>query len=160
MQILKRQIISISIHAAREGGDTLANRVIGDIGISIHAAREGGDIISRRTKTQHQTFQSTPPVKAATCLTFVMPVDALFQSTPPVKAATRANSMRHSTARFQSTPPVKAATVNSTSGRKTNRLFQSTPPVKAATINVRTDNCDTEISIHAAREGGDYLLFP
>ena len=34
----------ISIHAAREGGDeTLANRVIGDIGISIHAAREGGD---------------------------------------------------------------------------------------------------------------------
>ena len=37
--------ISISIHAAREGGDTgRPSMVIYDLVISIHAAREGGDL--------------------------------------------------------------------------------------------------------------------
>ena len=34
-------------------------------------------------------------------------------------------------------------------------LFQSTPPVKAATIIMSTLNDGWNISIHAAREGGD-----
>ena len=38
------------------------------------------------------------------------------------------------------------------------RRFQSTPPVKAATCAVySTDELTPEISIHAAREGGDFL---
>ena len=35
--------------------------------------------------------------------------------------------------------------------------FQSTPPVKAATFNPLNDVDYTEISIHAAREGGDVI---
>ena len=35
------------------------------------------------------------------------------------------------------------------------RLFQSTPPVKAATRNEKERTPFTDISIHAAREGGD-----
>ena len=35
--------VSISIHAAREGGDINRNRVVARRKISIHAAREGGD---------------------------------------------------------------------------------------------------------------------
>ena len=56
----------ISIHAAREGGDAGAFFEIERGKISIHAAREGGD--SRRTRhlSRSLTFQSTPPVKAAT----------------------------------------------------------------------------------------------
>ena len=55
---------------------------------------------------------------------------------------------------FQSTPPVKAATLRSmTSGQYWK--FQSTPPVKAATVYGELYYPDTEISIHAAREGGD-----
>ena len=55
---------------------------------------------------------------------------------------------------FQSTPPVKAAT------RKAlmpdgGAVFQSTPPVKAATYGTSTCRIVTDISIHAAREGGD-----
>ena len=34
--------------------------------------------------------------------------------------------------------------------------FQSTPPVKAATRQICVIACDLGISIHAAREGGDY----
>ena len=77
-----------------------------------------------------------------------------FQSTPPVKAATRADIIRDFTARFQSTPPVKAATsTNSSNGAFC--LFQSTPPVKAATLFRKIYLQTGQISIHAAREGGD-----
>ena len=36
------------------------------------------------------------------------------------------------------------------------RVFQSTPPVKAATFPVSLSVQSAIISIHAAREGGDY----
>ena len=42
--------ITISIHAAREGGDVVAILFAGGIIISIHAAREGGD------NTRHRNF--------------------------------------------------------------------------------------------------------
>ena len=55
---------------------------------------------------------------------------------------------------FQSTPPVKAATA----GWKAlgySVKFQSTPPVKAATFQFFAFAPRRDISIHAAREGGD-----
>ena len=55
---------------------------------------------------------------------------------------------------FQSTPPVKAATV-SIFASKIYYRFQSTPPVKAATQAALNAAGYTDISIHAAREGGD-----
>ena len=36
------------------------------------------------------------------------------------------------------------------------QVFQSTPPVKAATRKLRDRRWAGRISIHAAREGGDY----
>ena len=39
---------SISIHAAREGGDVSKPPVAHFRNISIHAAREGGDLLQRR----------------------------------------------------------------------------------------------------------------
>ena len=56
----------ISIHAAREGGDVLAINQFGFAVISIHAAREGGDFIVSAFNSLGLSFQSTPPVKAAT----------------------------------------------------------------------------------------------
>ena len=55
---------------------------------------------------------------------------------------------------FQSTPPVKAATSCFLPSPPTKE-FQSTPPVKAATIRFRGGGLTYDISIHAAREGGD-----
>ena len=100
-------------------------------------------------------FQSTPPVKAATCTHGINTIMLKFQSTPPVKAATSSRSCGlaasdisihaareggDTTATgcevqnmiFQSTPPVKAATENP-QNTYTPTEFQSTPPVKAAT---------------------------
>ena len=79
--------------------------------ISIHAAREGGDVVENATTQFSVAFQSTPPVKAATLLAvysrkvkpisihaareggdlfrfYMTPSEFEFQSTPPVKAAT------------------------------------------------------------------------
>ena len=57
--------------------------------ISIHAAREGGDFLQHFNPFCIFSFQSTPPVKAATKnLHKMAQEDAAFQSTPPVKAAT------------------------------------------------------------------------
>ncbi len=56
----------ISIHAAREGGDSLKTSLFRNILISIHAAREGGDLVKLFYQKKQNIFQSTPPVKAAT----------------------------------------------------------------------------------------------
>ena len=56
----------ISIHAAREGGDQARARLPLLLSISIHAAREGGDLLSIFYTLMVKSFQSTPPVKAAT----------------------------------------------------------------------------------------------
>ena len=80
------------------------------VAISIHAAREGGDFCRRERSFCILSFQSTPPVKAATRKTITDVVAFVFQSTPPVKAATLRRSFRRLSSKFQSTPPVKAAT--------------------------------------------------
>ena len=56
----------ISIHAAREGGDSGLDADKLDGQISIHAAREGGDYYRLLFILNGRLFQSTPPVKAAT----------------------------------------------------------------------------------------------
>ena len=56
--------------------------------ISIHAAREGGDQKLRLWWIHMLVFQSTPPVKAATLCNSSYSIRVGFQSTPPVKAAT------------------------------------------------------------------------
>ena len=59
---------TISIHAAREGGDSSGMSFPNKCNISIHAAREGGDIMRTLVIIKFVIFQSTPPVKAATSL--------------------------------------------------------------------------------------------
>ena len=59
-------VTCISIHAAREGGDAYACVTVHLKRISIHAAREGGDLSASQFCVKRETFQSTPPVKAAT----------------------------------------------------------------------------------------------
>ena len=62
----KMRVYIISIHAAREGGDVYITCLINVVCISIHAAREGGDTTVGHERLAAFLFQSTPPVKAAT----------------------------------------------------------------------------------------------
>ena len=73
-----------------------------------------------------------------------------------MKAATPSHIPMMRPGRFQSTPPVKAATGKFASSPVTS-VFQSTPPVKAATLAFCNIGRGQEISIHAAREGGDNI---
>ena len=171
------KVTCISIHAAREGGDLTAQAVPAANAISIHAAREGGDSADRCGGGCKRAFQSTPPVKAATSTYYFDCPSVVFQSTPPVKAATvpadegsfcvnisihaareggdfTTAQAKATCCRFQSTPPVKAATLRR-DFRRTEQEFQSTPPVKAATDAAGVLSDAFDISIHAAREGGD-----
>ena len=68
-------IAHISIHAAREGGDANAVERLQRARISIHAAREGGDARARTMRSSSFGFQSTPPVKAATVLAAAFNMD-------------------------------------------------------------------------------------
>ena len=88
LQVIGSRKQGISIHAAREGGDQYGNVTSTAIVISIHAAREGGDDVAHTRNAFRFRFQSTPPVKAATCLGVIIKASKGFQSTPPVKAAT------------------------------------------------------------------------
>ena len=85
----KQYLLGISIHAAREGGDHDVFQPWAEFVISIHAAREGGDEVFRDIAELACSFQSTPPVKAATYYAYAYSNrNSEFQSTPPVKAAT------------------------------------------------------------------------
>ena len=64
--------MAISIHAAREGGDMVWYCYNSVNMISIHAAREGGDDVTDDFKKIIKTFQSTPPVKAATAAPYLV----------------------------------------------------------------------------------------
>ncbi len=57
----------ISIHAPREGGDSIINsRLSTRRSISIHAPREGGDVSCAGNPAGTNIFQSTPPARGAT----------------------------------------------------------------------------------------------
>ena len=58
---------AISIHAPREGGDAQISRNTPSIlRISIHAPREGGDLGLISAGNTRNVFQSTPPARGAT----------------------------------------------------------------------------------------------
>ena len=131
---MRSKATCISIHAAREGGDLDDLRLaIRAAQISIHAAREGGDEDDR--------------------------IYSMWELDISIHAAReggdlRVRRFRRPQLQFQSTPPVKAATITQLP-RIYRSKFQSTPPVKAATSQNSPPPLARDISIHAAREGGD-----
>ena len=124
--------------------------------ISIHAAREGGDSNHAFACVHRPKFQSTPPVKAATlcppknrqCASISIHAareggDAVAWYIPPLPLCISIHAAREG-------GDVPDCRINVTADR-----FQSTPPVKAATNQQRQRRNYKQISIHAAREGGD-----
>ena len=148
-------VTCISIHAAREGGDAYACVTVHLKRISIHAAREGGDLSASQFCVKRETFQSTPPVKAAT-LAFC---DVGCGQEISIHAAREGGDDVWGQILAKLDISIHAAREG---GDVTLPLFipmperfQSTPPVKAATVTELRDPRYIKISIHAAREGGD-----
>ena len=62
----------MSIHAPREGGDSVLHRPLLYGCISIHAPREGGDFKPLTDDPFADRFQSTPPARGATAAAFLL----------------------------------------------------------------------------------------
>ena len=124
--------------------------------ISIHAAREGGD--SQLTPNAAETAQFHPRRPSRRRRRQGVPNYGrkLFQSTPPVKAATLFSIFAFTGSEIS----IHAAREGGDQRRCYSLgcvcTFQSTPPVKAATQQIRQCLQFRHISIHAAREGGDF----
>ena len=171
-------VIPISIHAPREGGDSyifpppcLYNKNFNPrpprggrlaVGrnpgqhqhISIHAPREGGDSHDRHQLLQRDDFNPRPPRGGRLSDSILVDHEEAFQSTPPARGATTAPHMLRCFWQFQSTPPARGAT-GGIAVKEIFRGFQSTPPARGATNGVLRYIKATVISIHAPREGGD-----
>ena len=149
----------VSIHAPRAGGDKNPPPLNTHQAVSIHAPRAGGDVSAMPVMpVAIAWFQSTPPVRGATCGAHVETTHDRdpFQSTPPVRGATpAADTDTHRVPGFNPRPPCGGRLKRHVAAHA-NHEFQSTPPVRGATC--RRYLCHAggnQVSIHAPRAGGD-----
>ena len=111
------------------------NRRMYHIRISIHAPREGGDG-KQKGKVVDVKISIHAPREGGDCAGVAGDGRLLeFQSTPPARGATAVRKEET----HEETP------------------FQSTPPARGATLMARFEFRGIEISIHAPREGGDFV---
>ena len=125
----------ISIHALREEGDNSAEAATNRAWqISIHALREEGD-----NRTSGAASKTTP-----------------FLSTPSARRATGCSQGICFGSRFLSTPSARRATARRRFHCGLGQGFLSTPSARRATQGERVSLANSEISIHALREEGDF----
>ena len=83
----------ISIHAPREGSDSMAPAYRPPSAISIHAPREGSDAAHGGTSVTDGIFLSTLPARGATLIaSSALPARTAFLSTLPARGATTCSS--------------------------------------------------------------------
>ena len=168
--------------------------------ISIHAPREGGDSVWVGSLMTQNNFNPRPPRGGRQDITYPAPKLVVFQSTPPARGATgRGDSPLSFHCQFQSTPPARGATFsfalsvpksfisihapreggdpckpthvvsschfnprpprggrqNVVGAFSSNRDFNPRPPRGGRPNCLLPTNVQQIISIHAPREGGD-----
>ena len=116
--------LCISIHAPREGGDSLCAEISGKDLISIHAPREGGDLMV--TTTSHLTDK--------------------FQSTPPARGATWFDSGSRIHFKISIHAPREGGDVTLVPSLVVKEVFQSTPPARGATAKMHSFICESLIN--------------
>ena len=119
--------IPISIYAPREGCDVIGVSSTIWISISIHAPREGCDCPPPQNSVGSPPFQSTHPVRGATCPDKWILAAYQFQSTHPVRGAIGSNTRQGVTRSFQSTHPVRGANLPPTNGLPAKHFNPRTP---------------------------------
>ena len=149
------------------------------LGISIHAPREGGDSVSCRTCSMPWDFNPRPPrggrrfVRIVSLSLPIISIHAPREGGDPEygyvlggchgisihapREGGRLSSIWNDNLfnlKFQSPPPARGATPPHRCGHPSTQ-FQSTPPARGATKTRLLKIAKQKISIHAPREGGD-----
>ena len=151
--------------------------------ISIHAPREGGDVPVMYLPSRLPVFQSTPPARGATLRPAAAPAPAsYFNPRPPrggrllgcglgvVLRQISIHAPREGGDYYRNRAPETILYFNPRpprGGRPSGccarfpacLIFQSTPPARGATNFPEKSCIFIDISIHAPREGGDFVLF-
>ena len=147
---------AISIHAPLAGRDAEGRCHDDGAAISIHAPLAGCDTCRPEFSVSCERFQSTHPLRGATCSRLYFFTFVLFQSTHPLRGATVKSCCTQSITRsFQSTRPLRGATKRATTAKKKVVKFQSTRPLRGATVFAELERNMTSISIHAPLAGRD-----
>ena len=171
--------IPISIHTPHAGSDEADRFYFYRRDISIHTPHAGSDKIAGPYPAKRKRFQSTLPMRGATCsISPVTPhsfhfnphspcgerpasinfnfMDACrFQSTLPMRGATCISCTLLDISLFQSTLPMRGATVDGSQQQYVGHLFQSTLPMRGATFRFYFRLSATTISIHTPHAGSD-----
>ena len=171
----------ISIHAPHTGRDVRSGYIIVDIDISIHAPHTGRDVFHARDLRPDGVFQSTRPIRGATCWTWWTspPGKEISIHAPHTGRDSRDDSPYERTEKFQSTRPIRGATggARRTRTRRTDfnprapygaRRKDRRPPAGRLDFNPRAPYgarldflgtvLDFIISIHAPHTGRDFAF--
>ena len=123
----------ISIHAPRAGGDGWrdANKELPKI--SIHAPRAGGDLSLLQSGLLSYHFNPRPPCGGRLLPDEKSEPPRIFQSTPPVRGATCSANWAYRNVRISIHAPRAGGDSGGGGERRGAGRFQSTPPVRGAT---------------------------
>ena len=129
-----RDMLCISIHAPREGGDGKGTDHLRKTGHFNPRPPRGGRRWRPRWCVPTCRFQSTPPARGATNAVGGHQLPASDFNPRPPRGGRLPQSLRKCSQRreFQSTPPARGATVQDVHAVDF-KIFQSTPPARGAT---------------------------
>ena len=128
--------------------------------ISIHAPREGGDSIIFFWSHVIKHFNPRPPRGGRLGTVRIKFLQVEFQSTPPARGATMRGQYKIVADKFQSTPPARGATPHKAVEVNSATNFNPRPPRGGRPLHQCIWISSSQISIHAPREGGDILFIP
>ena len=144
----------ISIHAPLTGSDPSGFLLFRNFHISIHAPLTGSDHPSSRRCWNPGDFNPRSPYGERLSSFVFSFISSVFQSTLPLRGATCRGLDSTCTGTFQSTLPLRGATFFI--GRNgTMEVFQSTLPLRGATGLPLLPRPVASISIHAPLTGSD-----
>ncbi|BBB49048.1 hypothetical protein Pelsub_P2279 [Pelolinea submarina] len=127
--------------------------------ISIHAPHAGSDHYLAVHFSSSSGFQSTPPMRGATCKIMCAVIyQAIFQSTPPMRGATLFwFTWRVAIFHISIHAPHAGSDLFQRLVKPMIVVFQSTPPMRGATLSFLRAGVQGYISIHAPHAGSDRL---
>ena len=149
----------ISIHALREEGDGLSCLFQQGEFISIHALREEGDPRPSLSSPLSTYFYPRPPRGGRLKATVNAVFNRVFLSTPSARRATiYVSDIPAGPADFYPRPP-RGGRRDAQGAVDLDAVFLSTPSARRATVHTQQPLWEREISIHALREEGDFVVY-
>ena len=127
--------------------------------ISIHALREEGDLGELHKQLLQLNFYPRPPRGGRHAHISIPAPFAQFLSTPSARRATAAGCFDGTDKTYFYPRPPRGGRHTSVPSLSQAWIFLSTPSARRATVHTQQPLWEREISIHALREEGDFVVY-